>query len=108
MEGERRGFGAGVWMNGPANAGEMAQEAPLTPAQKEDVKKIVDSWQEMISELDTSAMLMLRDAKVSASGENQILLALTKDMSSLPSNITFSSAVTFTTFPITPQPYSSS
>ena len=27
MEGERRGFGAGVWMNGPANAGEMAQEA---------------------------------------------------------------------------------
>ena len=60
--------------------GEMAQEAPLTPAQKEDVKKIVDSWQEMISELDTSAMLMLRDAKVSASGENQILLAFTKDM----------------------------
>ena len=62
------------------NLPEAEPEPALSPAQAKDVKKVVDGWQEMISELDASAMFMLKDARVSAAGEGQILLAFTKAM----------------------------
>ena len=59
-----------------------AESAPqsLSPAQAEDVEAVVGQWGKIISELEMSTMMMLKDALVSAGADNQIILGFHDDM----------------------------
>lgn len=52
----------------------------LSPAQAEDVEAVVAQWGKIISELEMSTMMMLKDALVSAGADNQIILGFHDDM----------------------------
>ena len=56
------------------------EEETLPKALAEDVKKVVDSWQEMVLDLEPSAMYLLKEVYVSAGQDNQIILGFTKDI----------------------------
>ena len=58
---------------------EMVQES-LPPALAEDVETVVSQWGKIVTDLDPSAMIMLKTAMVSAGPENQIILGFYDDM----------------------------
>ena len=58
---------------------EMVQEA-LPPALAEDVETVVSQWGKIVTDLDPSAMIMLKTAMVSAGPDNQIILGFYDDM----------------------------
>lgn len=55
-------------------------EASLPPAQAKDVEAVVAQWGKIISGLETSTMMMLKSAMVSAGPDNQIILGFHDDM----------------------------
>lgn len=63
---------------------EKAAEEPapqsLSPAQAEDVEAVVAQWGKIISGLEMSTMMMLKDALVSAGTDDQIILGFHDDM----------------------------
>ena len=52
----------------------------LPPALTEDVEAVVSQWGKIVTELDPSAMIMLKTAMVSAGPDNQIILGFYEDM----------------------------
>ena len=52
----------------------------LPPALAEDVEAVVGQWGKIVTELDPSAMIMLKTALVSAGPDNQIVLGFYEDM----------------------------
>ena len=58
---------------------EKVQEI-LPPALAEDVEAVVSQWGKIVSELNPSAMIMIKTAMVSAGPENQIILGFYDDM----------------------------
>lgn len=52
----------------------------LPPAQAKDVEAVVAQWGKIISGLETSTMMMLKSAMVSAGPDNQIVLGFHDDM----------------------------
>ena len=58
---------------------EKVQET-LPPALAEDVEAVVSQWGKIVSELNPSAMIMIKTAMVSAGPENQIILGFYDDM----------------------------
>ena len=58
---------------------EMVQEA-LPPALAEDVETVVSQWGKIVTNLDPSAMIMLKTAMVSAGPDNQIILGFYDEM----------------------------
>ena len=58
---------------------ERVQEA-LPPALAEDVETVVSQWGKIVTDLDPSAMIMLKTAMVSAGPDNQIILGFYDDM----------------------------
>ena len=52
----------------------------LPPALAEDVEAVVGQWGKIVTELDPSAMIMLKTAMVSAGADNQIILGFYEDM----------------------------
>ena len=63
----------------PVKEAEMVQEA-LPPALAEDVETVVSQWGKIVTDLDPSAMIMLKTAMVSAGPDNQIILGFYDDM----------------------------
>lgn len=63
-------------------AAEAAEEAPKTlpPAQAKDVETVIAQWGKITSELEPSAMQMLKNASVSAGPDNQIILGFYENM----------------------------
>ena len=67
----------------PMDTKEMMQEPAvesLPPAQAKDVEAVTAQWGKIISGLETSTMMMLKDAMVSAGPDNQIILGFRDDM----------------------------
>ena len=58
---------------------EKVQET-LPKALAEDVQAVVSQWGKIVTELDPSAMIMLKTAMVSAGPDNQIILGFYQDM----------------------------
>lgn len=56
------------------------EEKSLPPAQAQDVEAVVAQWGKIISGLETSTMMMLKSAMVSAGPDNQIILGFQDDM----------------------------
>lgn len=83
---------------------------PEKTVQKEPGKKPAPSkkpkpQQEVVVQIPLSELHPFPDHPFQVREDGSNAIAFTKDISSFPSTITLSSAVTFTTLPITPQPY---
>ena len=70
---------AGAYVQPVEKEPEKVQET-LPKALAEDVQAVVSQWGKIVTELDPSAMIMLKTAMVSAGPDNQIILGFYQDM----------------------------
>ena len=70
---------AGAYVQPVEKEPEKVRET-LPKALAEDVQAVVSQWGKIVTELDPSAMIMLKTAMVSAGPDNQIILGFYQDM----------------------------